>query len=163
MLGYQGNTEHALRNNNHDISYGRWVPCSMLDYTCIRQQYLPKDLCISKSLFDFYNILRQSDCNVTRKISTFIFYMFKNRNSITICEIRLTYLVTFTKKWTHYLFHHSNMFVCLKETSHGDVSFKHEEHTIWQKGGAYWGCFVVCLAETCFECSGGTFHRDFSF
>ena len=45
---------------------------------------LPKDLCNSKSLFDFYNILGQSDCNVIRKISKSIFYMLKKRNSITI-------------------------------------------------------------------------------
>ena len=40
-------------------------------YDDIRQQYLPKDLCYSKSLFDFNNILGQSDCNVIRKISNF--------------------------------------------------------------------------------------------
>ena len=54
-------------------------------------------------------------------------------------------------------------FVCLKGTSHGDVSFKHAERTIWRKGRAYWLCIGVFLAKMCFECSGGTTHRDFSF
>ena len=38
-------------------------------------------------------------------------------------------------------------FVCLKGTSHGDVSFKHAEHTIWRKGRAYWLCFGIFLVE----------------
>ena len=53
-------------------------------------------------------------------------------------------------------------FVCLKGTSHGNVSFEHTEHTIWRKGKAHWSCFCVFLAEMCFECSGGTSHRDVS-
>ena len=36
-------------------------------------------------------------------------------------------------------------FVCLKGTSHGDVSFKYSEHMIWRKGRAYWSCFIVFL------------------
>ena len=62
-------------------------------YDDIRQQYLPKDLCYSKSLFDFYNILGQSDCNVIRKISNFILYMLK------IKEIVSQYVKS--AKWLH--------------------------------------------------------------
>ena len=54
-------------------------------------------------------------------------------------------------------------FVCLKGTSHGDVSFKHAEQTIWWEGRAYWCCFGVFLADMCFQCSGGTSYRDVFF
>ena len=48
-------------------------------------------------------------------------------------------------KWREYVF------VCLKGTSHGDVSFKHAEHTIWRKGRVFLFCFGVFLAEVCFK------------
>ena len=79
---------YCLRNNSAyyiEDKFHAFFQCSM--YDDIRQQYLPKDLCNSKSLFDFYNILGQSDCNVIRKISNFIFYMLKKRKSITTYEI----------------------------------------------------------------------------
>ena len=68
-------------------------------------------------------------------------------------------MVTFIQKWTYYLLTIRDVakicFVCLKGTSHGDVSFKRADHTIWRKGMAYWLCFGVFLAEMYFECSGG--------
>ena len=82
MLGYQGNTDRALtvfgNNSTYYIEdeFHAFFQCSM--YDDIRQQYLPKDLCNSKSLFDFYNILERRDCIVIRKISNFIFNMLKN-------------------------------------------------------------------------------------
>ena len=47
-------------------------------------QYMPTDLYNTISLFDFYNVLGQSDCNVIRNISNFILSMLKKRNSLTI-------------------------------------------------------------------------------
>ena len=41
--------------------------------------------------------------------------------------------------------------------------FSNAEHMIWRTGRAFWFCFDVFLAEMCFECSGGTSHRDVSF
>ena len=43
------------------------------------------------------------------------------------------------------------------------VSFKNAERRIWRKGRGYWSCFGVFLAEMCFQCLGGTSHRDVSF
>ena len=37
-----------------------------------------------------------------------------------------------------------------------------QEYTILRKGRAFWFCSGVFLAEMCFECSGGTSHRDVS-
>ena len=78
MLGYQGNTYHAL--TFFEITVHIILKMSSMHFFRL--------ILYSKSLFDLYNILGQGDCNIIRKISNYIFYMLKKRNSITICEIR---------------------------------------------------------------------------
>ena len=78
MLGYQGNTIHAL--TVFEITVNIILKMSFMHFFRL--------ICYSKSLFDLYNILGQRFCNVIRKISNYIFYMLKKRNNITICEIR---------------------------------------------------------------------------
>ena len=53
--------------------------------------------------------------------------------------------------------------VCFEGASHGDVSFRHPEHTLWQKIGAHWRGIAIFLAEVCFVCLKGASHRDVSF
>ena len=50
--------------------------------------------------------------------------------------------------------------VCFKGASHGDVSFEHTEHTLWQKVSEYCSNF---LAEVCFVCSKEASHPDVYF
>ena len=71
-----------LSTKYFEDEFNAFFQCSLRGYI---RQYLPTDLCVTKSLFDFYNILGQRGCNVTRKISNFIFHMLKKkRNSLTI-------------------------------------------------------------------------------
>ena len=70
------------------------LPVQHIYYNDIRQQHLPKNLCNSKSLFDFYNILGQSDCNVIWQISNFIICMLKK-------EIVSQYVKSAKPIWLH--------------------------------------------------------------
>ena len=76
---------HCLINNNSyqiEDEYHAFFKCSL--YDDIRQRYLPSNLCNTKSLYEFYNILSHNDPNVIKHVSEFIFHMMKRRNTLLL-------------------------------------------------------------------------------
>ena len=153
---------YCLRNNSAyyiEDELHAFFQCRM--YDDIRQQYLPKDLCNSKSLFNSYNILGHSDCNVIRKISNFIFYMLKKRNSITSYFVLMSECVSgifwcFFKQ-DYLLF--SSRGRLMKMFLLGTQSLPYA----LAKNQCILECIAILLAADSFVCSREASHRDVSF